>query len=178
MQMLNNRSHPIQPKSSVCYILKAHTKSKPFKCLLLSSTGFQYSFLFTIMFWRSETTWLKLLKFTQLKYNTINSLLVYCMIQNTFKKRIKDINCNTVCFITEYIKWNVKLQSLRSIWRKGNAIAHNTVNSCGASVLFCWCIFNFHSALCTLVLFYSTTLFSVYTTPWWRWSFLGWSWVV
>lgn len=102
--MLNNRSHPIQPKSSACYILKAHTKSKPFKCLLLSSTGFQYSFLFTIMFWRSETILLKLLKFTQLKYNTINSLLVYCMIQNTFKKRIKDINCNTVCFITEYIK--------------------------------------------------------------------------
>lgn len=102
--MRNNRSHPIQPKSSACYILKAHTNSKPFECLLLSSTGFQYSFLFTIMFWRSETILLKLLKFTQLKYNTINSLLVYCMIQNTFKKRIKDINCNTVCFITEYIK--------------------------------------------------------------------------
>lgn len=71
------------------YKLKAHTKSKPFKCLLLSSTGFQYSFLFTIMFWRSETTWLKLLNFTQHKYNTINSLLVYRMIQNTFKKKNK-----------------------------------------------------------------------------------------
>lgn len=178
MQMLNNRSHPIQPKSSACYINSKLTQSQNPSSACYCLLQVFNSFLFTIMFWRSETTWLKLLNFTQHKYNTINSLLVYCMIQNTFKKIIKDINCNTVCFITEYIKWNVKLQSLRSIWRKGNAIAHNTVNSCGASVLFCWCVFNFHSALCTLVLFYSTTLFSVYTTPWWRWSFLGWSWVV
>lgn len=159
------------------YKLKAHTKSKPFKCLLLSSTGFQYSFLFTIMFWRSETTWLKLLNFTQHKYNTINSLLVYRMIQNTFKKKNKGhkLQYSLLYNWVHKVKCKAPVAKINMTQRQCYCTQHcEFMWSLSALLLMRLQL----PALCTLVLFYSTTLFSVYTTPWWRWSFLGWSWVV